>query len=120
MEQVGLVRVTRFPRPCLECGILTTLGSRCEQHQAERNRVIEATRPKRRYKAKPKREHYGGEYRKRAKKVRDNAVYCHLCGDGPRHDDPWTADHIIPGDPASPLLAAHRSCNSRRGNRPLL
>jgi len=109
----------RFPRPCLECGVLTTNASRCDQHQVERSRVIEATRPKRKYKTKPKRLLYSGDYVKLAKKVRENATYCHLCGDGPRHNDPWTADHLIPGDPLSPLLAAHRSCNSRRGNKPL-
>jgi hypothetical protein len=47
--------------------------------------------------------------------VRAEAVACWLCGDGPRPDDPWTADHVTPGDPDSILLAAHRSCNSRRG-----
>lgn len=34
---------------------------------------------------------------------------------GPRRGDPWEADHVAAGDPDSPLLPAHRSCNRRRG-----
>lgn len=108
-----------FPKPCLECGRLTEGGSRCRGCAEERDRVRAAVMPKRVYKNKPKRAHYSGDYQKRAAEVRKNAVYCHLCGDGARHNDPWTADHLIAGDPASPLLAAHRSCNSRRGAKPL-
>jgi hypothetical protein len=39
---------------------------------------------------------------------------CWLCGDGPRSNDPWAADHVYPGDLASPLAPAHRSCNGAR------
>jgi hypothetical protein len=108
-----------FPKPCLECGKLSLGDTRCETHRLERLRLMEATRPKRKYKTKPKREHYGGDYAKRAKAVRESATYCHLCGDGPRHNDPWTADHIIPGNPQSPLAPAHRSCNSSRQRKPI-
>jgi hypothetical protein len=62
---------------------------------------------------------YSGDYKRRAKKVREQAVNCHICGDPARLNDPWEADHIIPGDNTSPLLPAHRSCNQRRGNKPL-
>lgn len=109
----------QFPKPCLDCGRLTTLGSRCETHEAERQATRAAVAPKRKYKNKPRREHYAGDYHARAKQVRLNAVYCHLCGDSARALDPWTADHLIPGDPLSPLLPAHRSCNSSRKNKPL-
>lgn len=54
-----------------------------------------------------------------------DAGICHLCG-GPGADE---IDHIVPyadQDPrtrddldASQFLAAHRSCNARRGRRPL-
>jgi hypothetical protein len=108
-----------FPKPCLDCGGLTTLGSRCEKHQAERDATRAALAPQRKYKNKPRREHYMGDYKARAKAVRESAVYCHLCGDSARALDPWTADHLIAGDPLSPLLPAHRSCNSRRKNKPL-
>jgi hypothetical protein len=67
----------------------------------------------------PRRQHYKGDYPKRAALVRATATHCWICGGTARADDPWTADHIIAGDPQSPLLAAHRSCNSSRGNRDL-
>jgi 5-methylcytosine-specific restriction endonuclease McrA len=62
---------------------------------------------------------YSGDYKRRAKAVRQSAVNCHICGDPARINDPWTADHIIAGDRNSPLAPAHRSCNERRGNKPL-
>lgn len=95
-------------RPCIGCGSLTGAGSYCEPCARERERQRSLTRGSR---------HYTGDYRRRAKEVRENATECWLCHDGPRPDDPWTADHVVPGDPASPLMPAHRSCNSRRGNR---
>lgn len=46
---------------------------------------------------------------------------CHLCGGEATVEDPFTWDHLKPlvaggGPDARP---AHRSCNSRRGRRPL-
>jgi 5-methylcytosine-specific restriction endonuclease McrA len=64
---------------------------------------------------------YSGQYRKRAAEVRASALVCHLCGEGARLADPWVADHINPashGNTAE-LKPAHRSCNGRRGNKPL-
>ena len=40
-----------------------------------------------------------------------------LCGGGAVPGDPWQADHVIPGNPDSPLAPAHRSCNAARGNK---
>ena len=56
-----------------------------------------------------------------AKQVRtaanaDPNCVCWLCGETARVDDPWTADHVEPGNPDSILMPAHRSCNSRRGD----
>lgn len=96
-----------IPKPCLGCGELVFNVSRCENCQSFYNHL----HPK-----KP-RPHYQVDYRRRAKEVRDNAVACWICGEGARSNDPWTADHVIPANPDSLLLAAHRSCNSRRGNR---
>ena len=97
-------------RVCLGCGVLTDVGSRCSSCQATLDRAIEARRGPR--------PHYAGNYQTRAKYVRANAIVCWICGEGARVDDPWTADHVLPGDasPSTPLAAAHRSCNSRRGN----
>jgi len=95
-------------RVCVRCGVLTLHGSVCEPCEQERERIRSRKRGTR---------HYTTEYRKRAAQVRATAVTCWLCGDGARANDPWTADHVVPGDPDSPLAPAHRSCNSRRGNR---
>ena len=101
-----------FKKPCLDCGALS-YGSRCEIHQ----RRVEQLRDVRR--AEKKRVLYNSEYRKQAAYVRATAITCHICGDGARLDDPWQADHLNAGDPSSPLAAAHRSCNAKRGDKPL-
>lgn len=106
--------MARAPRPCIgpnggRCpyGQLAYDGAtRCHQCGAATNAKRNATRT-----------HYHGTYRARAKAVREAATVCWLCGGGPRPHDPWTADHVTPGDPDSVLLPAHRTCNSARGNR---
>lgn len=92
-------------RPCIECGVIA-LKTRCSQCESRRNRVRNSSR-----------KHYQGDYARRARAVRENAVVCWLCGKGAIAGDPWTADHVIAGEPMSDLLPAHRSCNSRRGAR---
>lgn len=91
-------------RPCLNCG-RPTPQTRCSECEARKQTLRNARRT-----------HYHGDYRRRARQVRTEAERCWLCGDGPRPDDPWQADHVTPGDPNSLLLPAHRSCNARRGN----
>ena len=90
----------KFPKPCIECGALS-LESRCPTHAIVKHKL------------------YNKAYKAHAAYIRATATHCHLCGQGPRTDDPWTADHINASDPESPLAPAHRSCNSRRGNTPL-
>ena len=97
------------PRVCLSCGSLTSNGSRC---------ISCHTRHETRRTSKRIRPHYNSEYKRRAKVVRDSAIICWICGEGAKAADPWTADHLVPADPNTVLLPAHRSCNSRRGNRP--
>lgn len=92
---------TRPSKRC-RCGAAIPAGvERCRSCEARRN----ATRV-----------HYLGDYRSRSAEVRRSATRCHLCGEGPHLDDPWRSDHLVAGDPASPLLPAHRSCNARRRN----
>jgi len=86
-------------RVCLDCHRITPYGSRCPACQAVRDQL------------------YKGAYRKESKAVREAAQVCWLCGEGYRLGDPWTADHVDAGNAESPLLPAHRSCNSRRGNK---
>jgi hypothetical protein len=102
-------KVMPIQRPCLTCRTLTTNPLRCDTCQSIWNRQH----------PKSDRPHYKGEYKRKAKHIRDTAIACWICGQGKRRDDPFTADHLIPADPHSPLAAAHRSCNSRRGNKPI-
>lgn len=108
---------SRFPKPCLDCGALTSVGNRCATHQ----QVINDLHEVRRSSVKKATGQYSGDYRKRAEWIRQTAIVCHICGDGARFDDPWEADHINPGEDGSvaELRAAHRSCNQKRGNKPL-
>lgn len=92
-------------KPCLICG-RPSARTRCPACQSEWNRARNARRV-----------HYHGDYATRAAKVRAEATECWLCGGGHDPADPWQADHVVPGDPNSELRPAHRSCNSRRGNR---
>lgn len=103
----------KFPKPCLDCGVLTRNGNRCETHQT----AVDALHDARRMSVKKLSGQYAGDYRRRAKLVRETAVVCHLCGEGARWGDPWEADHLFPGEADSPLLPAHRSCNISRGNK---
>jgi 5-methylcytosine-specific restriction protein A len=100
-----------FKRPCLECGQLTTNKNRCDLHKAQH----EANQTQRR---EANRKHYDNDYKKQAKIVRQTATVCWLCKKGYKPNDPWTADHYYPGQKNSPLLPAHRSCNSSRQNKP--
>ena len=104
----------RFPKPCRVCGQLS-LGNLCQPHQADEDRLHNMKRDL----IKKQTGQYSGDYRKRAAQVRATATICHICGDGPRFNDPFEADHIEPGVQASELKAAHRSCNGQRGNKPI-
>jgi hypothetical protein len=107
--------MSRFPKPCLDCGKLTTGGNRCDYHQ----NLVEQLHNIKRAEVKKNTGQYSGAYRKRAALVRATALVCWICGEGAKHDDPWQADHVNPaehGDQAE-LLAAHASCNRKRGNK---
>ena len=95
-------------RPCLGCGSLAESASRCEPCRLADNRVRDSKRDQ------SKRALYSGAYRREAKKIREEAQFCWLCGEAARLGDPWQADHVIPDQPTSLLRAAHRSCNIKR------
>lgn len=96
-----------YPRPCLDCGALGPPGAtRCDPCRLARERVRNASRP-----------HYRGDYRARARAVRAAAVACVYCGAAFTEDLRPQADHVIPRDPSSPLVAACGPCNSRKGDR---
>ena len=104
-------------RFCLDCTQLTDNGSRCKPCQARLMRNVNAKR------GTTKQRGLGGTHRRAAEKIVKAAKYCAICGNEPTESDPLTADHVIPrsrgGSEDSPLIAVHRSCNSRRGNKPL-
>jgi hypothetical protein len=88
-------------RPCLTCGRPTRNGARCPAHATNTRRVYNSS-----------------EYRSARATLIASAIRCHWCGHPFTVDDPATADHDPPlaHDPTNNhLVAAHRSCNSRRG-----
>jgi hypothetical protein len=107
-----------FNKPCIICGTLSR-GTRCETHEKELTQRKEAARnsdPT--YKAK-KATLYGYQHQKARKQLIANATVCYLCGKPFTPTDKIDADHLIPGDPYSPLAATHASCNRSKGNKPL-
>jgi hypothetical protein len=109
--------MSKFARSCLVCGALSK-QTRCPKHTAEINSVRERKRdtPERRAR---KALLYNGDYHKRRVALLATATHCHLCKIQFLPTDKVEADHLVPGNPNSPLAAAHRLCNQRRGNKPL-
>ena len=113
-----LFTVRNFNKPCIICGTLSR-GTRCEQHEKELTQRKEAARnsdPT--YKAK-KATLYGYAHQKARRELLATATVCYICGKQFTIEDKIDADHLIPGDPYSPLAATHASCNRSRGNTPL-
>ena len=100
-----------FNSPCLKCGTLVRGSSYCGGC-----RPIRVDSPERKAK---KRELYNADYRKLRKQIKSQATHCHLCGQAFEYGDSIEADHLIAGQPDSPLAPAHRECNRKRGNKPL-
>jgi len=110
------IMMSRFPKPCLACNKLTTGASYCEQHQA----IVDEKEKVRQNNRKRGRTLYdSSHYRKARAYLKATATHCHLCNQPFTNRNDITADHVIAGDPLSPLAPAHSICNSRRGNKPL-
>jgi len=97
-------------RPCLECGRVTTYGSRCPTHQA----AYERQRGRRR----KRRRSYGAEWSRLSKRTIAAQPWCSICAD----TRDLTADHIVPrakGGDDSPanVQVLCRSCNGRKAGR---
>ncbi len=102
--------------PCLDCGPPTSHGSRCEQHQAERDRAHD----RRRARPSPSRRGLGRDHRNAGDIALAAATVCHWCGQPPTPGNPLTRDHVIAridGGTNTPsnYVAGCLSCNSRRG-----
>lgn len=103
-------------KPCLTCQQLIEAKPNvircptCEaNYQSQRHKKQSVTR---------NRDHYRGNYRTRARLIRETAEACWYCGEGWRPDDPYQADHVIPRDVSADaiLLPIHRSCNTKRAH----
>ena len=107
-----------FNKPCVICGTLSR-GSRCPEHQKEldtRKQAAKNSDPN--YKAK-KSALYGYAHQQARRQVIATAIICHICSKPFTYGEKIDADHLIPGDPYSPLAPAHPSCNRSRGSKPL-
>jgi hypothetical protein len=105
-------------KPCLDCGTPAD-STRCHRCGDTFNRTRNRQQTLRRQ-TNGARPYDTGTYRTVAKLVRATATRCHICGNGPRTNDPWQADHLTPvfqGGGAGPLAPAHRSCNISRANK---
>lgn len=98
-----------FQRPCLECGVLTRLGSRCEKHQAIVDAKVNAR--------KAQRTLYDADHKKQAKIIKEFATHCWLCGEAFTDRSEIQADHVLAGVKGSVLMPAHARCNAARGNK---
>jgi 5-methylcytosine-specific restriction endonuclease McrA len=103
-------------RFCLNCKALfpaDTGKSRCPPCQAALESRMNA-RPK----GNTTERGLGWAHQQRARQEISQDMTCWQCGQPATESDPITADHQTPraqGGGDSPLLPAHRSCNSRRG-----
>ena len=101
-----------FHQPCLKCGNLVRGASYCTGCKPPKVDTPQRTAKKNFL--------YGGQYRKKAKQVKQTATHCHLCGKAFILGDTIEADHVYPElGHESPLAPAHRKCNQARGNTPL-
>ena len=113
-------KMKRLPRPCLDCGVLTTNASRCDTHQ-----TAHQVQKQMRQDADPKRKAkkmllYNAQYQGVAKTIRATASHCYLCLLPFTPHNRVQVDHLYPSMfDRSPLLPACERCNRRKGNTDL-
>jgi len=81
-----------FQRPCLDCGLLTTSGDRCDKHRKEAAARWKAKRGPSPY--------LDPAWRRLSAKARKEQPWCTLCG----ATEDLTADHIVPLSKGGALL----------------
>jgi hypothetical protein len=107
-----------FPKPCLKCKALFKARSEyCDACRLERKPRTPTPRVESPERKLRKTLLYNSGYRARAKVVRESATHCHICKQAFTDRTQIQADHLIPGNPESPLAPAHRTCNAQKGNR---
>ena len=107
----------KFKKPCLICGALS-YENRCPTHLAQ-YQARRAERYNTAERKEKKRILYGGDYKKRRQGAIQATSVCYLCKKIIEPTQAVDVDHVIAGDPTSPLLPTHARCNRSRGNRPL-
>jgi len=114
------VKIRIFPKPCLKCkAIFTARSEYCDACRFERKPRQPAPRIDSPARKQKKALLYNSGYKKIARGIRYSATHCHLCHQPFTNIKEIQADHLIPGDPSSPLAAAHAKCNASRGNKEL-
>ena len=108
--------MSRFPKPCLTCGVLTTGASYCVTHIIP---IQEKEKQRQAIRKRGRTIYNDSNYRRQRAYLKATATHCHICKQPFTDRSQITADHLIPGQIDSPLAAAHALCNSRRGNKPL-
>lgn len=100
--QSGPPVANRVKRPCLDCGT-PTRGSRCDTCRTTHDRTARA--------------HYRDDYEERAGQLRVAYPHgpCYLCGKPITQPKDWSAHHVDPGNPDSPLRPTHLRCNQSFG-----
>ena len=97
-----------FQRPCLDCGVLTMVGNRCQAHRAAAQSRWKENRPN---------PYLDPAWRKLSIQMRRKHPWCEVCG----KTTDLTVDHLDPLSKGGPLLAEEhrlrvicRPCHGRQ------
>ena len=97
-----------FQRPCLDCGVLTMVGTRCQTHRAAAQSRWKENRPN---------PYLDPAWRKLSSQMRRKHPWCEVCG----KTTDLTVDHLDPLSKGGPLLAEEhrlrvicRPCHGRQ------
>ena len=100
-------------RPCLDCGTLTTSGSRCPRCQAQRARARDARRGSARQRGYD--QAHDAERARWSTAVDTGAVTCARCGQRILPGTAWDLDHT--DDRSGYLGPSHARCNRATAGR---
>jgi len=96
-----------FQRPCLDCGVLTMVGNRCQTHRAAAQS---------RWKEGRSNPYADPAWKKLSSQIRSKRPWCEVCG----KTSDLTVDHLDPISKGGPLLAPEhrlrvvcRTCHGR-------
>lgn len=93
----------RYLKPCLVCGT-PSYGSRCPEHERNRQRLRNARRP-----------WYRGPWKQQSKAAIAASPVCANCGTTGTPDNPLTGDHVKPRSTEQGIMVLCRRCNAAKG-----